>query len=95
MAPDPAPHAAAVAAGAPSLGSRRRRPLDARRVARGAVPYLLITPVVVAIGAILGYPLYHLVSLSFQRYGLPELIQRQGSWVGLDNYRSVLEDRIF
>jgi len=51
--------------------------------------------VVVAIGAILGYPLYHLVSLSFQRYGLPELIQRQGSWVGLDNYRSVLEDRIF
>ena len=77
------------------MGSRRRRPLDARRVAQGAVPYLLITPVVVAIGAILGYPLYHLVSLSFQRYGLPELIQRQGSWVGLDNYRSVLEDRIF
>ena len=49
----------------------------------------------VAIGAILGYPLYQLVTLSFQQYGLPELIQRQGEWIGLDNYRSVLGDRVF
>jgi N,N'-diacetylchitobiose transport system permease protein len=59
------------------------------------VPYLLVAPVVVAIAAILGYPLYRLVTLSFQRYGLPELIQREGSWIGLDNYRSVLTDSLF
>ena len=59
------------------------------------MPYLLVLPVVVAIGAILGYPLYRVVTLSFQRYGLPELIQRQGEWVGLDNYRSVLGDSVF
>jgi N,N'-diacetylchitobiose transport system permease protein len=59
------------------------------------VPYLLILPVIIAIGAILGYPLYQLVTLSFQRYGLPELIQRKGTWVGLDNYRSVLGDEVF
>jgi len=59
------------------------------------VPYLLVLPVIVAVGAILGYPLYRLVVLSFQRYGLPELIQRQGEWIGLDNYRSVLWDPIF
>jgi N,N'-diacetylchitobiose transport system permease protein len=59
------------------------------------VPYLLVLPVVVAIVAILGYPLYKLAALSFQRYGLPELIQRKGSWVGLDNYRSVLGDEVF
>ena len=59
------------------------------------MPYLLVLPVVVAIGAILGYPLYRLVVLSFQRYGLPELIQRKGEWIGLDNYRSVLGDSIF
>jgi len=59
------------------------------------VPYLLVLPVLVAIGAILGYPLYQLVTLSFQRYGLPELIQRQGTWIGLDNYRSVLSDSVF
>jgi N,N'-diacetylchitobiose transport system permease protein len=59
------------------------------------VPYLLILPVAVVIGAILGYPLYRLVTLSFQQYGLPELIQRKGTWVGFDNYESVLRDQIF
>ena len=49
----------------------------------------------IAIGAILGYPLYRLVALSFQKYGLPELIQRKGEWIGLDNYRSVLGDSLF
>ena len=66
-----------------------------RRVSSAAVPYLLVLPVIVAIAAILGYPLYQLVTLSFQRYGLPELIQRKGEWVGLDNYRSVLSDEVF
>ncbi len=65
------------------------------RVARPRLPYLLILPVVVVIGAILGYPLYKLVTLSFQQYGLPELIQRKGTWIGLDNYESVLRDAVF
>jgi len=66
-----------------------------RRVGSAAVPYLLVAPVVIAIAAVLGYPLYKLVTLSFQRYGLPELIQRKGEWVGLDNFRSVLGDEVF
>jgi N,N'-diacetylchitobiose transport system permease protein len=74
---------------------RRRRPLTWQRALRAAAPYLLVLPVIVAIGAILGYPLYNLVSLSFQRYGLFELIRHSGSWVGLDNYRSVLGDQVF
>ena len=44
---------------------------------------------------VLGYPLYKLVTLSFQQYKLPELIQRKGEWIGLDNYSSVLRDSIF
>jgi N,N'-diacetylchitobiose transport system permease protein len=44
---------------------------------------------------VLGYPLYKLVALSFQQYGLPELIQRQGVWIGLDNYTSILQDEVF
>jgi N,N'-diacetylchitobiose transport system permease protein len=91
----PVPHTTTAAVAAPPLRVRRRRPLSAARVAQGAAPYLLVLPVVVAIGAILGYPLYRLVTLSFQRYGLPELIQRHGSWIGLDNYRSVLSDSVF
>jgi N,N'-diacetylchitobiose transport system permease protein len=64
-------------------------------VLRGAVPYALILPVLAAIAAILGYPLYSLVRLSFQQYGLPELIQRRGVSIGWENYRSVLSDSVF
>jgi len=55
----------------------------------------LIAPVVVTIALILGYPLYFLVRLSLQQYGLFELIRHQGVGVGLANYRSVLHDQIF
>ncbi len=59
------------------------------------MPYLLVLPVVAITGAILAYPLYKLVTLAFQRYGLAELIQRKGVWIGLDNFESVLRDSIF
>ena len=82
-----------VAAEAIAHRSRRRPRL--KRIAHASVPYLLILPVIVVITAILGYPLYKLVTLSFQQYGLAELIQRKGTWVGLDNYSSVLQDDVF
>jgi N,N'-diacetylchitobiose transport system permease protein len=82
-----------VAAEASAHRSRRRP--RSKRIAQASVPYLLILPVVVVITAILGYPLYKLVTLSFQEYGLAELIQRKGVWIGLDNYSSVLHDGVF
>ncbi len=57
--------------------------------------YGLITPVAVAVGVILGYPVVKLVLISFQRYGLFELIQHKGHWIGLDNYSFVLHDSVF
>jgi N,N'-diacetylchitobiose transport system permease protein len=74
---------------------RRRRPLTLAGALRASVPYWLIAPVVGTIAAILGYPLYRLVSLSFQRYGLFELIAHKGVGVGWANYSSVLHDRVF
>jgi N,N'-diacetylchitobiose transport system permease protein len=64
-------------------GPARRRSSRLRRVLRSSTPYLLILPVVLTVGAILGYPLYNLVRLSLERYGLPELIQHAGHWTGL------------
>jgi N,N'-diacetylchitobiose transport system permease protein len=89
-----APDGTAVAA---ELGGHRarRRPFSWTRVFRAAVPYLLLLPVAVVIAAVLGYPLYKLATLSFQQYGLPELIQRKGTWIGFDNYVSVLRDEVF
>jgi N,N'-diacetylchitobiose transport system permease protein len=75
--------------------SRRRRRLTRRAVARGSVPYALILPVLVVVGAVLGYPIYSLVRLSMQHYGLFELIQHKGQWIGLRNYGSILHDSVF
>jgi N,N'-diacetylchitobiose transport system permease protein len=78
-----------------ALRPRRRRPFTLARVVRWSAPYLLIAPVVLTIAAILGYPLYHLARLSFQKYGLFELIAHHGTSVGWANYSSVLHDSIF
>ena len=45
--------------------------------------------------AVLGYPLYQLVALSFQQYGLFELIAHKGEWIGVDNYSTIFHDRQF
>jgi N,N'-diacetylchitobiose transport system permease protein len=83
-----------VAAETTSKWSRRRR-LSWARAARGSVPYLLIAPVVGVLGALLAYPIYRLVVLSLQQYTLFELIQHKGKWIGLANFRSVLQDQVF
>jgi N,N'-diacetylchitobiose transport system permease protein len=85
----------ALAAAATASGWSRRRRLTGRRLAAGAVPFLLVAPVVAVMGAILGYPIYNLVRLSTQKYGLFELLQHHGVGVGLHNFASVLEDPIF
>jgi len=48
----------------PGARARRLRPL---------APYALLAPALLVLAAILGFPLYRLVSLSFQQYGLKEL----------------------
>jgi N,N'-diacetylchitobiose transport system permease protein len=78
--------------GGRGLGCRRR---TGRRIAGWSVPYLLLLPVVLVLAAILGYPIYYLVKLSFQKYGLLELVQHHGEYIGLDNFRSVLHDPLF
>ena len=79
----------ALSAAAVLRGRRRRRFLER------STPYWLIVPTVVAIGVVLGYPLYWLIKLSTERYGLFELIQHHGQSVGLHNYASVLHDSVF
>jgi N,N'-diacetylchitobiose transport system permease protein len=71
-----------------------RRPRR-RRLVRVAAPYLLLLPALAVIGGVLGYPLFKLLTLSFQEYGLFELIAGKGTWIGLENYETILGDRRF
>jgi N,N'-diacetylchitobiose transport system permease protein len=72
-----------------------RRRLTPRRLAGGAVPYLLVLPVVAVMTAVLGYPIYYLVKLSLQKYDLASLISHQGTYAGLYNYRLIFHDTVF
>jgi N,N'-diacetylchitobiose transport system permease protein len=85
----------AIAAETTPSWPRRRRASAWRRALGASVPYWLILPVVVTVGVVLGYPIYRLVRLSFQQYGLFELIQHKGKDAGLSNYGSILHDPIF
>jgi N,N'-diacetylchitobiose transport system permease protein len=90
-----APPAPAAAAAEPAKRSARRRRSRGATLGRVSVPYLLLAPAVAVIAGVLAYPLYLLVALSFQRYGLFELIQHKGKWIGADNYRQILRDGEF
>src|SRR5437588_9166731 len=83
-----------MAVAAETQWSRRRRGFWGRAL-QASVPYWLILPILAVIGAILGYPLYSLIRLSFQHYGLFELIRHSGQSIGLRNYGSVLHDAVF
>jgi N,N'-diacetylchitobiose transport system permease protein len=64
-------------------------------VFRVASPYLLLAPAALVIGAVLGYPVYLLTKLSFQQYGLAELVTKKGTWIGVDNYTRIFQDEQF
>jgi N,N'-diacetylchitobiose transport system permease protein len=94
LAADAAGSVAAAESEVP-LVSRRRPRLSRRRIAGLSAPYALLAPAAVVIGAVLGYPLYLLVRLSFERYGLFELIRHHGVWIGGANYSRIFHDSQF
>ena len=75
--------------------ARPARLRTGRRTRRTLTPYLLLLPALAVIAAVLGYPLYRLVALSFQQYGLFELLAHEGRWIGFDNYSQIFHDREF
>jgi N,N'-diacetylchitobiose transport system permease protein len=85
-----------LGAAAEAVSTRPRQlPLTWRRARRGSVPYLLVLPVVAVLAAVLAYPIYSLVRISLDRYGLFELVAHHGVYIGLHNFGVVLHDSIF
>lgn len=58
-------------------------------------PYLLITPALAVILLILGFPVFRLITLSFQQFGLAEIVSGIPTWVGFDNFQALLKDPEF
>ena len=58
-------------------------------------PYLLVSPSLFALGIILCYPIYKLIRLSFEKYGLSEIIAGKGTFVGLQNFADTFTDPEF
>ncbi|WP_229073629.1 carbohydrate ABC transporter permease [Actinoplanes sp. DH11] len=69
---------------------RRRSQRDARTA------WLLSLPTLLILAALLAYPLYRMIVLSFQNMRLRELITGlTPPWVGLDQYTKALTDGVF
>src|SRR5215469_16501049 len=74
---------------------RRRRRRSRAKLVQTFAPWALVAPAILVIVAVLAYPLYYLVRLSFQDYGLFQLIAHKGVWIGLANYGTLLHDPVF
>ena len=61
----------------------------------GRLPYALIAPSIAILLIVLAWPMYRLVSLSFQDYGLKQHIAGSGEWIGFENYVDLLTDSTF
>ena len=58
-------------------------------------PYLLVAPAVLVVGAILGYPIFRLFELSFQKYGIEEIIFGAAQYIGFENFATIFADEEF
>ncbi|MER7759371.1 sugar ABC transporter permease [Streptomyces sp. NPDC097619] len=83
----------------PSPGTDTGRAGKAARSGRkgtAATPWLLLAPCLLVIVLVMGYPLYRLVSLSFQSFGKSELWGfKEAEWVGFENFSKILTDGVF
>ncbi len=82
----------------PSLPDGRRpdRPARLPRHRRaGLLPYALLVPALVALGAGLGYPLVRLVVMSTQEFGMRQQFGAPAPYVGGDNFASIFGDSYF
>ncbi|MET8684628.1 sugar ABC transporter permease [Streptomyces sp. NPDC004732] len=74
----------------------RRPPRPPRRATTtGPWPYLLVAPAVLGMLYLLLYPLARAVLISFQDFGLRQLILGNARFTGFDNYTTLLSDPRF
>lgn len=68
-----------------------------RAARRSPTPYGLLTPALVVLAGVLGYPMVRLLILSFQQWGLDQIFGSDSGapFVGFRNYTRILKDDFF
>jgi multiple sugar transport system permease protein len=69
----------------------RRRPRWQRALARNATAYLFLLPALLLFAMFLWWPIVNAFIISFQRVDL----RNEPTWIGLDNFRAVINDPLF
>jgi N,N'-diacetylchitobiose transport system permease protein len=72
-----------------------RRPKSGASHQARLLPFLLLIPALAVLGLMLGYPLFRLVTMSFQEFGLRQQFGTPAPWIGLANFREILGDSYF
>ena len=68
-------------------GPRRRRP--------NFFPHALLTPALIVLLVLVGWPVVKLVITSFQHFGREQAFGKPATWAGFQNYTKVLTDQSF
>ena len=66
-----------------------------KKLTRTLAPFLLLSPAVILVLVVLGYPMVRQFLMSFQKFGLEQQFGKPPTWVGLDNYIAILSDSYF
>lgn len=93
--PGPRQAAPPAVSGAPPIATAESPRPPRRRPQRTLTPALLLVPTGAVLLAIIGWPLFQLIVISFQEFGRPQVFGAPAPFVGLDNYVAVLTDRAF
>ncbi|HET8840718.1 MAG TPA: sugar ABC transporter permease [Ktedonobacteraceae bacterium] len=65
------------------------------RIGRRVGPYLFVLPATLFLAVFLVYPICTMLLFSFQQVNIGSLLTGITPFVGLDNYKTVLSDRVF
>lgn len=72
------------------------RPARASGLPAWSVPYVLLIPGLLVIGALLLYPLFQVGIIAFQKVGLVQISgKKPATWVGWDNFTRIFDNEIF
>lgn len=84
-----------MSAGTVTTTRSSRRTSVRRSGGSGRLAYALLAPALIAMGVLLGYPLYRLVDTSFQQFTKRELFTRVVVYNGIENYQKLFANDEF